>query len=117
MTAHEVTVMDGAPTPSGSPRFQSVCSCGRWRGALYATRGDALDNALAHTQFGDEQNRAAAALSRGPSSLVSQLAWYERQASDHINPEADRDLWSRLADEVRERLRPTSVNDGQDSLF
>lgn len=117
MADHVIEVVEGTPTPSGEPRFVGICSCGRWRSGQYPTRGDVVDKTQHHSLNGDAQNRAAAAMNRGASPLRTQLAWYDRQAQDPLNSEADRETWQQLADDVRERLRPQQETEGQDSLF
>jgi hypothetical protein len=117
MAEHEIEVVEGSPTPSGEPRFVGVCSCGRWRSGQYPTRGDVIDKTQHHALNGDAENRAAAAMQRGTSSLKAQLAWYDRQSEDPLNSDADREVWRQLADDVRERLRPRQEMEGQDSLF
>lgn len=114
---HVISVADGETTGRGDRRYIAICSCGRWRSSPYATRGDALDNAERHRIHGDLHNRAQAAMGRGPSTLATQLVWYEKQAADELNSAADRKLWQQLADEARERLRPDQRQTGQDSLF
>jgi hypothetical protein len=99
------------------PKFVGVCSCGRWRTPPRVTRDDAETLGLAHEARGDEHNRVIAAMAHGGGTPASELRWYEEQAENVLNTKEEREMWQRLADDLRRRVKPKGPTEADAPLF
>lgn len=91
---HRVTIVGAL----GGVR-QAVCKCGQRSAAGNAQEVE--DWCLAHAI---EVQRVRAHLRSAAPSLASTYGWFERQAANPENSEADRSMWRKLAEELRHRL-------------
>lgn len=110
MADHEIRIERYVPKGKNNQHYVAICSCQRWRSDPYREREHAETKGLAHVTRGDEHLRALAAQDRGSSSLLNQYKWYTERAEDPFTDETQREMWQRLADELRPRVQPRNFD-------
>lgn len=116
MTDHEIEIHRYVPKGKNNQHYIAICSCGRWRSDPYRERDNAENKGEMHMVLGDDDLRKQAAFDRGTSTLRAQYKWYTEMAEDPFTPEAHREMWQRLADELRPRVVGADA-DTDDPLF
>lgn len=111
MAEHEIEIHRYVPPGKNNQHYIAICSCTRWRSAPYRERETAETKGLAHVTRGDAHVRALAAQDRGTSSLRTQMKWYLEQSEDPFSTPEQREMWKRLADELRPRVEGATDQD------
>lgn len=93
--------------------YWAQCGCGQNSGWC-ATKQECQDWEIRHQA---QVQRARAALTTRTPALMDQWKWYVQCAEDPSKSWNERQMWTRLAEELEGRLKSDDPTAGQDPLF